>query len=46
MAHQQHAPDRVQVEEAPALVPDCPHCGAALDTIRARMLPTTGSTKS
>lgn len=46
MTSRPHAPDHIQVEEAPDLVPDCPHCGAPLATIRTRMLPAAGSPRS
>jgi hypothetical protein len=46
MTTQPHTPGRFEVEEDPQLVPDCPHCGAALATIRTRMLPATGSPKA
>jgi hypothetical protein len=46
MTAAQHTAARIEVQEDPALVPDCPHCGAPLATIRARMLPATGSATS
>lgn len=46
MTSQPNATGRIQVEEDPTLVPDCPHCGVALATIRTRMLAVTGSPKS
>lgn len=42
-SQQQHTPGAFQVIEDPQLVPDCPHCGAELTTIRTRMLPANGS---
>ncbi|MFO7959745.1 MAG: hypothetical protein R6U94_02220 [Nitriliruptoraceae bacterium] len=42
----QQTPARIQVEEDPTLVPDCPHCGTALSTVRTRLLSATGSPKT
>jgi hypothetical protein len=36
-------PGSIVVEEDGALVPDCPHCGAALTRVRARTLAADGS---
>lgn len=46
MTSPQRQHGRLEVVEDPQLVPDCPHCGAMLTTIRTRMLPANGSAKA
>ncbi len=46
MSTPQPSPRKVEVEEDPQLVAQCPHCDAALATIRTRRLHTSGRAKA